>query len=177
MYLCANETVHGVEFPSAPETHGVPIVADMSSNILSREVDVTKVCSSLLLLLVGIIVSLLIMKCSDIIVLRMTKYNVFSLLFFSVWFDICWCSKEHWLCWCHCCYHQRRSHWCSHPRNSNNSGLQNSKWKQLTLQYSPNLQVTLLPLTNVRILTVPHWFSMFFGFVSAFTLWVLCSSG
>lgn len=32
----------GVEFPSVPETNGVPIVADMSSNFLSRPVDVTK---------------------------------------------------------------------------------------------------------------------------------------
>jgi phosphoserine aminotransferase len=32
----------GVEFPSVPETNGVPIIADMSSNFLSRPVDVTK---------------------------------------------------------------------------------------------------------------------------------------
>lgn len=33
----------GVEFPFIPETNGVPLVADMSSNILSRPFDVTKV--------------------------------------------------------------------------------------------------------------------------------------
>ena len=43
VYFCANETVHGVEFPFVPETNGVPIVADMSSNILSKEIDVSKV--------------------------------------------------------------------------------------------------------------------------------------
>lgn len=42
LYYCANETVHGVEFPFVPETNGVPIVADMSSNILSKHVDVSK---------------------------------------------------------------------------------------------------------------------------------------
>lgn len=37
LYYCANETVHGVEFQKAPGTlHGVPLVADVSSNVLSR---------------------------------------------------------------------------------------------------------------------------------------------
>lgn len=43
VYYCDNETVNGVEFsyvPIVPE--GVELVADMSSNILSREVDVSK---------------------------------------------------------------------------------------------------------------------------------------
>ncbi|KAI9102717.1 phosphoserine aminotransferase [Phlyctochytrium arcticum] len=44
VYYCDNETVHGVEFPTV--LHGVdptvPIVCDMSSNILSRTVDVSK---------------------------------------------------------------------------------------------------------------------------------------
>ncbi|PAV66781.1 hypothetical protein WR25_10505 isoform B [Diploscapter pachys] len=40
LYYCANETVHGIEFPSAPESpHGVPLVADISSNFMSREFD------------------------------------------------------------------------------------------------------------------------------------------
>ncbi|XP_046560530.1 phosphoserine aminotransferase-like [Haliotis rubra] len=42
VYYCANETIHGVEFQFVPETHGVPLVCDMSSNILSRHVDVSK---------------------------------------------------------------------------------------------------------------------------------------
>ncbi|KAL5019835.1 hypothetical protein ScPMuIL_002727 [Solemya velum] len=42
VYYCANETVHGVEFSYVPETYGVPLVCDMSSNILSRHVDVSK---------------------------------------------------------------------------------------------------------------------------------------
>jgi len=42
VYYCANETVHGVEFPFVPETNGVPIVTDMSSNILSKQIDVSK---------------------------------------------------------------------------------------------------------------------------------------
>lgn len=42
-YYCANETIHGVELPFTPNTNGVPLVADMSSNILTRKVDVSKV--------------------------------------------------------------------------------------------------------------------------------------
>ncbi|KAK9371226.1 pyridoxal phosphate-dependent transferase [Lipomyces kononenkoae] len=43
VYYCDNETVSGVEFPYIPEVpEGVELVADMSSNILSREFDVTK---------------------------------------------------------------------------------------------------------------------------------------
>jgi phosphoserine aminotransferase len=37
-----NETIGGVEFPYVPETGGVPLVADMSSTILSRPVDVSR---------------------------------------------------------------------------------------------------------------------------------------
>lgn len=40
VYYCDNETVHGVEFPIAPVVpEGMPLVADMSSNFLSRPVD------------------------------------------------------------------------------------------------------------------------------------------
>ncbi|XP_021919839.1 probable phosphoserine aminotransferase isoform X2 [Zootermopsis nevadensis] len=42
VYYCANETVHGVEFPFIPDTQGIPLVADMSSNILSQPLDVSK---------------------------------------------------------------------------------------------------------------------------------------
>jgi len=42
VYYCDNETVDGVEFPFIPDTGDVPLVADMSSNILSRPFDVTK---------------------------------------------------------------------------------------------------------------------------------------
>lgn len=42
-YYCDNETVHGVEFPQIPEVDpSVPLVADMSSNFLSKPVDVSK---------------------------------------------------------------------------------------------------------------------------------------
>jgi phosphoserine aminotransferase len=37
-----NETIGGVEFPYVPQTGSVPLVADMSSNILSRRIDVSK---------------------------------------------------------------------------------------------------------------------------------------
>ncbi|KAM6930781.1 phosphoserine aminotransferase [Xenentodon cancila] len=42
VYYCCNETVHGVEYNFAPETNGVVLVSDMSSNFLSRPVDVSK---------------------------------------------------------------------------------------------------------------------------------------
>jgi phosphoserine aminotransferase len=37
-----NETISGVEFGYVPETRGVPLVADLSSSILSRPIDVSK---------------------------------------------------------------------------------------------------------------------------------------
>ncbi len=40
VHYTPNETIGGVEFPYIPETGGVPLVADMSSTILSRPVDV-----------------------------------------------------------------------------------------------------------------------------------------
>ncbi len=42
MHFTPNETIGGVEFPYLPETGDVPIVADMSSTILSRPIDVSK---------------------------------------------------------------------------------------------------------------------------------------
>ncbi len=42
MHYTPNETISGVEFGYVPETRGVPLVADMSSNILSRPIDVSK---------------------------------------------------------------------------------------------------------------------------------------
>ena len=40
--ICSNETIGGVEYPEAPDVGAVPLVADMSSSILSRPVDVSK---------------------------------------------------------------------------------------------------------------------------------------
>ncbi len=42
LHYTPNETIGGVEFGWVPETGGVPLVADMSSNILSRPIDVSK---------------------------------------------------------------------------------------------------------------------------------------
>lgn len=42
VHICSNETIHGVEFHFVPEVGDVPLVADMSSHILSRAVDVSK---------------------------------------------------------------------------------------------------------------------------------------
>lgn len=42
LYYCDNETVEGVEFNFVPETNGVPLVCDMSSNFMSRPVDISK---------------------------------------------------------------------------------------------------------------------------------------
>ena len=41
-YYCANNTIYGTEWNYVPETGNVPVVCDMSSDILSRPVDVSK---------------------------------------------------------------------------------------------------------------------------------------
>ena len=42
VHYTPNETIEGVEFNYVPETNGIPLVADMSSTILSRPMDVSK---------------------------------------------------------------------------------------------------------------------------------------
>ena len=42
VHYCPNETVNGIEINEIPDTQGIPLVADMSSTILSHEIDVTK---------------------------------------------------------------------------------------------------------------------------------------
>ena len=42
VHICTNETIGGVEYYWTPDTGRVPLVADMSSHILSRPVDVAK---------------------------------------------------------------------------------------------------------------------------------------
>ena len=41
VHYCSNETINGVEFPYVPDTGSVPLVADMSSHVMSRPVDVS----------------------------------------------------------------------------------------------------------------------------------------
>ena len=42
LHVCTNETIGGVEYPFTPDTGETPLVADMSSHILSRPFDVSK---------------------------------------------------------------------------------------------------------------------------------------
>jgi phosphoserine aminotransferase len=42
VYLCSNNTIEGTQWTAFPETGDVPLVADMSSDIASRPVDVKK---------------------------------------------------------------------------------------------------------------------------------------
>src|SRR5437667_5159187 len=42
VHVCTNETIGGVEYQWTPDTGDVPLVADMSSHLLSRAVDVSK---------------------------------------------------------------------------------------------------------------------------------------
>ena len=42
VHVCTNETIGGVEYHWTPDTGAVPLVADMSSHILSRPIDVSK---------------------------------------------------------------------------------------------------------------------------------------
>ncbi|MGZ8185531.1 MAG: 3-phosphoserine/phosphohydroxythreonine transaminase, partial [Methylobacter sp.] len=41
LHYTSNETIHGVEFSEVPNSNGLPLVSDMSSNILSRPCDVS----------------------------------------------------------------------------------------------------------------------------------------
>jgi phosphoserine aminotransferase len=42
VHYCSNETIHGVEFGYTPATGAVPLVADMSSHIMSRPLEVAR---------------------------------------------------------------------------------------------------------------------------------------
>jgi phosphoserine aminotransferase len=42
LHICSNETIGGVEYQFTPDTGETPLVADMSSHILSRPIDVAK---------------------------------------------------------------------------------------------------------------------------------------
>ena len=42
VHICSNETIGGVEYHWTPDTGKVPLVADMSSNLLSRPIDVSR---------------------------------------------------------------------------------------------------------------------------------------
>lgn len=42
VHICTNETIGGVEYPWVPKVGEVPLVADMSSHILSRVIDVSE---------------------------------------------------------------------------------------------------------------------------------------
>jgi phosphoserine aminotransferase len=42
LHVCTNETIGGVEFHWTPDTGATPLVADMSSHILSKPIDVSK---------------------------------------------------------------------------------------------------------------------------------------
>lgn len=42
VYVCYNNTIYGTHYPYIPDTGDIPLVADMSSCILSEEIDVTK---------------------------------------------------------------------------------------------------------------------------------------
>lgn len=41
-YYCSNNTIYGTEWQYVPDTHGVTLVADMSSDITSRVVDISR---------------------------------------------------------------------------------------------------------------------------------------
>ncbi len=42
VYLCSNETIGGIEWQEFPDTGDVPLIADMSSDLISRPVEVSK---------------------------------------------------------------------------------------------------------------------------------------
>lgn len=42
LHICNNNTIYGTEYHYIPETNGVPLIADMSSDMLSRPMDFSK---------------------------------------------------------------------------------------------------------------------------------------
>jgi phosphoserine aminotransferase len=42
VHVCTNETIAGVEYQWTPDTGNIPLVADMSSHILSRPIDIAR---------------------------------------------------------------------------------------------------------------------------------------
>lgn len=42
VHYCSNETIDGCEYKHVPDTNGVPLICDMSSNFLARPIDVQK---------------------------------------------------------------------------------------------------------------------------------------
>ena len=42
VHITTNNTIFGTKYTSLPDTAGVPLVADMSSNILSERMDISK---------------------------------------------------------------------------------------------------------------------------------------
>jgi phosphoserine aminotransferase len=42
VHYCDNETIGGVEFKSVPDVGGATLISDMSSNFISKPVDVSK---------------------------------------------------------------------------------------------------------------------------------------
>lgn len=42
VYICQNETIHGVKYPKLPNTGNIPLISDVSSMFLSEPMDVSK---------------------------------------------------------------------------------------------------------------------------------------
>ena len=42
VHICHNNTIFGTTFNEVPQVEGVPLIADMSSDIMSRPVDVSQ---------------------------------------------------------------------------------------------------------------------------------------
>ncbi|MBR2067339.1 MAG: 3-phosphoserine/phosphohydroxythreonine transaminase [Solobacterium sp.] len=42
VHICSNNTIYGTQWKSYPNTNSIPLIADMSSDILSRKIDVSK---------------------------------------------------------------------------------------------------------------------------------------
>ncbi len=42
VHYCANNTIYGTEWNYIPDSNGIPLICDMSSNILSKPIDVSK---------------------------------------------------------------------------------------------------------------------------------------
>lgn len=119
VYFCDNETVDGVEFPRFPkvlEPQGGDdederiVVADMSSNFLSRKVDVSKY---------GVIFVRF-----DLVYLFRISANRYMLTV-----QIGWCPKEYRSRWYHSDYHPKGSPTATHGRPSTVIAATAQSWR------------------------------------------------
>ena len=114
----------GVEYKFIPETNGVPIVTDMSSSIMTKELDITKVKHNTFICILTYICTL------------------------SVWCDIWWSSEEYRPSWSHCSNYQRRFTWKSYEDLSFRVRFYTCRRYEFDTQHTGNFFVNSIKILN-----------------------------